>query len=430
MELSKELQATAAKNRMWKQLTDQQINDRVFAALENVVDFRSHSILGLPASSLDKRVFFDGATFLRDSPFMSALVRNPNHIGCHTFGDSEKHFGGTHEIEREVIRICSEDILGSALDECDGYVASGGTEANIQAIWVYRNLFQSEFGASAKEIKVIASADAHYSIAKACNLLGLERVSVPVNETTRGIELEQLDALIRDSRSDGTKCWIVVANMGTTMFGSVDSPNAIVQRLESVGATYRLHIDGAFGGFVYPFTGDLREHGFANQCVSSVSLDAHKVLQAPYGTGVFLARKGLLQHVNTDEANYVDGFDSTLIGSRSGANAVAVWMILMTYGPHGWQEKIMTLMSRTNRLCEWLSDKGIDHYRNPRMNVVTIRASHVPREVADRFTLIPDSHSVAPTWYKVVVMDHVTTDALEQLIAALPDVNAKATQRK
>ena len=60
--------------------------------------------------------------------------------------------------------------------------------------------------------------------------------------------------------------------------------------------------------------------------------------QAPYGTGIFIARKGLIAYTNT-AAGYVEGDDFTLIGSRSGSNAVAVWMILMTNGPYGWQEK-------------------------------------------------------------------------------------------
>lgn len=410
-------------NRTWKLLTHQQINERVFTALDSVVDFRAQPILGLPASSLDKRVFFDGAPFLRDAPFISTLVRNPNHIGCHTFGNSEKHFGGTHEIERDVIRICSEDILGSETDQCDGYVASGGTEANIQAVWIYRNYFQREMGARPGEVKVIASTDAHYSIAKACNLLGLERVTVPVNELTREIDPARLDELIRAEQSSGTRYWIVIANMGTTMFGSVDSVDKLAERFDAVDATYRLHIDGAFGGFVFPFTGDSTELSFVNPRVSSVSLDAHKVLQAPYGTGIFLARKGLLRYVSTDEADYVDGFDSTLIGSRSGANAIAVWMILMSYGPHGWQEKIMTLLSRANKLSGWLTAKGIEHYLNRRMNVVTIRSQYVPREVAEQFTLIPDSHSQTPNWYKVIIMDHVSTDALEQLAESLPNAS-------
>ena len=209
------------------------------------------------------------------------------------------------------------------------------------------------------------------------------------------------------------------------MFGSVDSVDQIAERFEAANAEYRLHVDGAFGGFVYPFTGESHELGFQNDRVSSVSLDAHKVLQAPYGTGIFLARKGLMKYVRTDEADYVDGFDSTLIGSRSGANAIAVWMILMTYGPHGWQEKIATLLSRAIKFSDWLTAKGIEHYRNARMNVITIRASHVPHEVAERFTLIPDSHSGSPNWYKVIVMDHVSTDVLEQLADTLPDANAQ-----
>ena len=414
--------------RTWKLLTHQQINDRVFAALESIADFRTQPILGLPASSLDKRVFFDGASFLRDAPFISTLVRNPNHIGCHTFGNSEKHFGGTHEIERDVIRICAEDILGSEPDQCDGYVASGGTEANIQAIWIYRNYFQREMGASLDEIAVLTSEDAHYSIAKACNLLGLKRVRVQVNESTREIESARLDDAIQEGQRSGIRYWIVIANMGTTMFGSVDLVDQIAERFEAENATYRLHVDGAFGGFVYPFTGDCTELSFQNHRVSSISLDAHKVLQAPYGTGIFLSRKGLLQYVRTDEADYVDGFDSTLIGSRSGANAIAVWMIFMTYGPHGWREKIETLQSRTQKLSDWLTAKSIEHYRHARMNVVTIRARHVPREVAERFTLIPDSHSLTPNWYKVIVMDHVSTDALEQLADALSDANTQLSE--
>jgi tyrosine decarboxylase/aspartate 1-decarboxylase len=68
--------------------------------------------------------------------------------------------------------------------------------------------------------------------------------------------------------------------------------------------------------------------------------------QAPYGTGIFLIRKGLIQHTNTKQASYVEGEDFTLIGSRSGANAVAVWMILVKNGYFGWQEKIYILQKR------------------------------------------------------------------------------------
>jgi tyrosine decarboxylase / aspartate 1-decarboxylase len=60
------------------------------------------------------------------------------------------------------------------------------------------------------------------------------------------------------------------------------------------------------------------------------------------------------------------------------------------------------------------------------MNVITIRAKHVPRDVAERFTLIPDSHSRSPNWYKIIVMDHVSMEALEQFTDMLSDANSEA----
>jgi glutamate/tyrosine decarboxylase-like PLP-dependent enzyme len=406
-------------NQLWKTLTREQIKTRVFDAIGRTLDFYASPPLGLPGSSLDPQVFCGDAPFLRDAPFMSAMIRNMNHIGCHTFGESEPHFPGTHEIEREVVRICAEEIFLGQPDAHDGYIASGGTEANIEAVWIYRNFFQTEHGADASEIAVLSSADAHYSIPKACNLLALRHVSVPVDERTRELDPDALGSTIREGQAEAVKYWIVVANLGTTMFGSVDSCEMLTDALIAAGDPFKLHIDAAFGGFVYPFTGDTTALSFANPRVDSIALDAHKVVQAPYGTGIFLIRKGLMQHVSTAEAKYVTGLDATLIGSRSGANAVAIWMILMTYGPDGWREKVGELIDRTDWLCGSLKEAGRQFYRHPRMNVVALRADEVSRELASEFLLVPDVHSASPRWYKVVVMDHVTHDRLREFVGRL-----------
>ena len=128
--------------------------------------------MGIPASYLDDKVFNQDASFLKDAPFISTLIQNPNHIGCHTLGKSESFFQGTHEIEKELIDICSVDILKGDPGKQDGYIASGGTEANIQAIWVYRNYYLSKVGAKREEICIICSEDSHYSMDKAANLIG------------------------------------------------------------------------------------------------------------------------------------------------------------------------------------------------------------------------------------------------------------------
>lgn len=118
---------------------------------------------------MDEKVFYGDATFLKDAPFLSTMIHNPNHIGCHTLGESESFFAGAQEIEKELIALITEDILNGSSDGQDGYVASGGTEANIQALWIYRNLYIKEFYASHNEICIIGSEDCHYSIHKAAN---------------------------------------------------------------------------------------------------------------------------------------------------------------------------------------------------------------------------------------------------------------------
>lgn len=405
----------------WKKLPPAQIKAHVFAALAQNVNYFEENILGVPASHLDSRVFHADMPFLKDAPFISTLLHNPNHIGCHTLGKSEPFFRGTQAIENEVIEICAAEILRGNPGQQDGYVASGGTEANMQAIWVYRNLFLQKYNASLSEICVLCSADSHYSMSKAANVLQVEKVNVPVNEQNRTLSEETLRKTILQLHQAGKKYFIVVANMMTTMFGSVDDVDLYTQVLEELKCTYYLHVDGAYGGFFYPFSEKNNRLDFSNPNVTSVTLDAHKMAQAPYGTGIFIIRKDLIQYANTKEASYVEGEDYTLIGSRSGANAVAIWMILMNYGPFGWREKIYILLERANWLCERLQELNIEFYRHPKSNIVTIRARFVLPEIAEAFSLVPDNHH-HPQWYKVVIMEHVTIENLQPLVEKLKTV--------
>lgn len=405
----------------WKRLTHKEQDERITTALKSNVDYEHNVSLGIPVSKLDPKVFPEQASFLKDAPLLRTYVMNPNHIGCHTLGDSEPFFKGTQELEREVIDVLSVDMLKAEVNSCDGYVASGGTEANIQAAWIYRNYFLHEHVAHINEVVLLSSVDTHYSVAKAANLLGLQWYAVPVGDHSRAIAATDLDKVIKKAKLNGAKYFIVISNMATTMFGSVDDPDLYAECLTNNCVEFKIHVDGAFGGFIYPISSPDNNVNFSNPNVSSVTLDAHKMLQAPYGTGVFLVRKGLMQHVYTKEAQYVNGMDITLSGSRSGANAIAVWMILFTYGPYGWLEKINKLLYRTNWLCDRLRDAGVAYYRHPAMNIVAIRAEYVPGGLAMRFGLVPDRHEGDAEWYKIVVMDHVDIDRLQQFVQALEE---------
>lgn len=403
----------------WKKLSRQDRLARIKEALDNNVNFSTDASLGYPASKLDSRVFYEEADFLSDAPTLQAFVANPNHIGCHTYGASEKAFRGTQEIEREVLSMVAVDIFKMRPEGFDGYIAPGGTEANIQALWIYRNYFIREFGAEPGEIAILASEDTHYSIAKGANLLMTDWLSVPVDTDNREITPATLDSILVNALAAGKKYFIAVANMGTTMFGSVDDPGLYTAAFKRYGLPFKLHVDAAYGGFIYPFLNTKSCLDFTNPDICSITIDAHKMLQAPYGTGIFICRKGLIGQVLTKEAAYVEGMDLTLCGSRSGANAVAVWMILATYGPNEWFEKISVLQMRASWLCQQLDQMHVRYFRNPLMNIVTLRASCVPERVAREFNLVPQKHDLSNQWYKIIVMDHVGIEQLTLFLDAL-----------
>ena len=197
------------------------------------------------------------------------------------------------------MKICAIDILKGEHNGYDGYVASGGTEANIQAIWIYRNYFMNTYAKSKDEIALLCSKDSHYSMDKAANLLDLAIYKIDVDEDNR--ELIDIDNAITKAQKEGRKFFIVVANMMTTIFGSVDNVTYLTDELLRLNCNFKLHIDAAFGGFYYPFTHKDSQMTFENPHISSFTLDAHKMAQAPYGTGIFLIRKGFINHIRTQE---------------------------------------------------------------------------------------------------------------------------------
>ncbi|MBA3680364.1 MAG: aspartate aminotransferase family protein [Bacteroidetes bacterium] len=404
----------------WEKYSYSKIKSKVFEALSLNTNYRTENILGIPGTFLDADIFYDDAAFLKDAPFLSTLIANPNHIGVHTFGDEhEDFFKGTQQLEKELIKICAEEIFAAEPDSYDGYVASGGTEANIEALWIYRNYFINEFKAKQNEIAVVYSGDTHYSIPKALDLLNINGIELNVDQITRKIIIKDFEQKVERALNERYKYFIININMSTTMFGSVDDIDTITSFLNLLHINYKLHVDGAYGGFIYPFTCCAKNSfTFKNKNISSFSIDGHKMLQAPYGTGIFLIRKNYLKYVCTNEAGYVKGKDFTLCGSRSGANAVCVWMILRIHGSEGWRVKMHGLIDRTTFICDKLDEWGIYYFRNPDLNIVTISSEFISSSLAKKYHLVPDSHH-NPEWFKIVVMPHVRQGIIDDFLIEL-----------
>lgn len=404
----------------WRRQGKAEINASIEAALKENINFYDDPSMGVPASHLDKEEFAASAQLLEGSTYLKTLINNPNHIGVHTNeGDSESFFSGTQKLEAQVIKIIGEDILRADSDSIDGYISSGGTEGNIQALWMYRNYFRNTYQLKDyKSVAVICSADSHYSFDKGADLLHLNIVKIDVDHHTRRIVKEDLQEKARELQQKGIDKLIVVCNMMTTMFGSIDDLNDYYGFLEPWAQEIKVHVDGAYGGFLYPFTVTSQKLNFKDERITSFTLDAHKMLQAPYGTGIFVVRKGFLKHTLTSTAQYVSGMDCTLVGSRSGANAIAVYKILLHYGPFDWKEKVDQLAHRTVMLVAHLKNLNLQYIHFNGSNIVTISASQLPADIVLKYGLVPDNHH-KPSWYKIVVMDHVKGDKIQAFLEEL-----------
>ncbi|WP_186757331.1 pyridoxal phosphate-dependent decarboxylase family protein [Echinicola salinicaeni] len=406
----------------WKKLSHEEVKKAVFDALNENHDYRGENpALGVPGTYLDTTEFYHDAPFLKDAPFMSVMVNNPNHIGIHTLSEESvlDIFKGTQKIERDLINLVAEQIFGGEKGQQDGYVATGGTEANIQAIWVYRNYFRDEFKAKTEEIAVVYSQDSHYSMPKGANLLNLHNIILEVDEETRQIKQESLENKIAEAKEAGYKYFIVIANLSTTMFGSVDDVDLLGDFFTAANVQFRIHVDAAYGGFIYPFTNEDSAFTFKNPYITSITSDGHKMLQTPYGTGLFLIRKGYIHHVCTQEAQYIPGKDYTLSGSRSGANAVSMWMILKIHGSEGLKYKMASLCDRAERICKKLERMGVEYFRNPHLNIITMKAAYISDRIAKKYNLVADSYEFGAKWYKIVVMHHVRQGALDSFLMDL-----------
>jgi glutamate/tyrosine decarboxylase-like PLP-dependent enzyme len=200
-----------------------------------------------------------------------------------------------------------------------GHICSGGTIANLEALWASRNL--------QKRPKIVASSQAHYTHERICGVLGIDFQSVPCNRQAQ-MDPTALDELLKTGQV-GT----VVATMGATATGAVDPLADILELREKYG--FRLHVDAAYGGY-FTLIEDLdpktRRHFDQLHRVDSIVIDPHKHGLQPYGCGcvIFKDPAVALLYKHDSPYTYYTSADLhlgeiSLECSRPGASAVALW---------------------------------------------------------------------------------------------------------
>ena len=189
-------------------------------------------------------------------------------------------------LELNVIRWFA-DLMGFP-EKARGILTSGGSMANMIALVCARHrLLGERFSGGV----IYVSDQVHHSVTKAARFVGFTREQVRAIATGDDFRLdpERLTTAIAEDRERGLQPAIIVASGGTTNTGAVDD----LDGLADVAAEHRLwlHIDAAYGGFF-----QLTERGRARlsgiERAHSITIDPHKSLFLPYGTGCLLVRDG------------------------------------------------------------------------------------------------------------------------------------------
>lgn len=238
----------------------------------------------------------------------------------------------TAGLEREAVASLAT-MVGFDAATTLGHLTSSGTIANLEALWVARQLHP--------EKAIAYSAEAHYTHSRMCEVLGVR--GVKINATADGrMDLADLRAKLA-TENIGT----VVATTGTTSLGSVDPVDEILELASEFG--FRVHVDAAYGGFFSLLTQLSASHKAAlnpkatlafksiARC-DSVVMDPHKHGLQPYGCGSVLFKDASVGRFYKHDSPYTYFTSAELhLGeislecSRAGAAAAAFWATLQAF---------------------------------------------------------------------------------------------------
>ena len=239
------------------------------------------------------------------------------------------------ELERLTIDWIRQ-ILGFDA-EAGGLFVSGGSMANLAAIAAARQARDHSPG----RLRMYASSETHFSIAKAAALLGIGRENVrqvAVDERFK-IRTDDLVAKITADLEAGYVPFCVVANAGTVNTGAVDP----LKEIREVANRFELwmHVDGSYGAFALLAESGRKLFEGIEQA-DSIALDPHKWLYLPVDVGCVIYRAPeIARAAFSHEAEY-----TRVIGEEAD-EAFAFW----DYGPE--------LSRRFRALKVWMLLKGV-----------------------------------------------------------------------
>lgn len=275
-----------------------------------------------------------------------------------------------------------------------GAMCSGGTVANLTALWVARNhafpaegsfrgihqegLFRALRYYGYEGAAVLVSRRGHYSLSKAADVLGLGRanlVAVPTDDDNR-IDTDALRDKCLELQQQKIRILAICGIAGTTETGSVDPLEALADTAREFGAHF--HVDAAWGGptlFSRRYAPLLK----GIEKADSVTFDAHKQLYVPMGSGLVVFRDPALVSAIEHHAQYIirkgsrDLGSTTLEGSRPGM-AMLIHSGLRILGREGYEILIDEGIRKAKDFADMVDNlTDFELITRPELNILTYR---------------------------------------------------------
>jgi len=320
-------------------------------------------------------------------------------------GDPEL-FPGTKEIESKLLSFILD--LFNAPKSATGLVGSGGTESNITAIWLAKNLTRKK--------EVITPESAHFSFEKIASLMDIKLKTIPLNKDYC-MDISNIKKKI--SKDTAT----IVGIAGSTELGTIDP----IPELSEIcmDENIFLHIDAAFGGFVIPFLKeldyDLPDFDFNLKGVSSISVDAHKMGYSAIPLGVLVIRNDRWLNEISVETPYISiTKQAGILATRSGGPVAATYAVAKYLGKKGYKNLVKRCMNVTKYTEKKINEIGLNLVVKPTMNVLGVKLknpSRVVKKLTEYGWKVNKMDRLSSI--RIVLMPHVTKEIIDNFIPDL-----------
>jgi aromatic-L-amino-acid/L-tryptophan decarboxylase len=338
---------------------------------------------------------------------------------------------GMAQIEWTALRWLG-DLFGYP-DEMRGITTTGGSLSNFSAIVAARvGLLGEDF----LDGTMYTTDQTHASVTKAARLAGLPARGIRIVPTDHGLrmDVDALRSMIKEDRESGRRPFLVVPSAGTTNTGAVDPISDTVSLAREEGLWS--HVDGAYGGF-FQLTHRGRDRFAGIEDADSITLDPHKAMFLPYGTGVLLVREGrrlrdahavagaYLQDLGAEEEipNFTE-YSPELSRSFRG---LSIWLPIQLHGLDAFRAALDEKLDLARYVYEELLDTpGLEVPWEPEVSTVAFRleggddetnAALLDRINASRRVFLSSTRIAGAYWIRVCIVSHRThRDRVEEAV--------------